>query len=121
MINRNVLLFIIYHVTMSARVCREAELSAGFPFKAVVNGVPAVIVKDVEGGLHALGDTCSHAEISLSEGFVEGGHIECWAHGATFDLDTGRPLSLPATDPVPVFGIDVVAGDVLVTVGSEEL
>ncbi|MGN6200559.1 non-heme iron oxygenase ferredoxin subunit [Humibacter sp.] len=105
---------------MSAKVCREAELSSGLPFKAMVDGIPVIIVKDADGRLHALGDTCSHAEISLSEGFVEGGHIECWAHGATFDLATGRPLSLPATDPVPVFGVDVVDGDVLVTVDDAE-
>jgi len=105
---------------MPAKVCREAELSSGHPFKSIVDGVPVVIVKDAEGRLHALSDTCSHAEISLSEGFVEGGHIECWAHGATFDLATGRPLSLPATDPIPVFGVDVVDGDVLVTVDEGE-
>jgi 3-phenylpropionate/trans-cinnamate dioxygenase ferredoxin subunit len=105
---------------MPAKVCREAELSSGLPYKSIVDGVPVVIVKDTEGRLHALGDTCSHAEISLSEGFVEGGHIECWAHGATFDLVTGRPLSLPATDPVPVFGVDVVDGDVVVTVDASE-
>jgi 3-phenylpropionate/trans-cinnamate dioxygenase ferredoxin subunit len=95
-------------------------LRSGSPFKTIVDGVPVVVVKDAEGRLHALGDTCSHAEISLSEGFVEGGHIECWAHGATFDLATGRPLSLPATDPVPVFGVDVVDGDVLVSVEGVE-
>jgi 3-phenylpropionate/trans-cinnamate dioxygenase ferredoxin subunit len=95
-------------------------LRSGSPFKTIVDGVPVVVVKDAEGRLHALGDTCSHAEISLSEGFVEGGHIECWAHGATFDLATGRPLSLPATDPVPVFGVDVVDGDVLVSVDGGE-
>ena len=105
---------------MTAKVCREAELRSGSPFKTIVDGVPVVVVKDAEGRLHALGDTCSHAEISLSEGFVECGHIECWAHGATFDLATGRPLSLPATDPVPVFGVDVVDGDVLVSVDGSE-
>lgn len=113
-------LFIIYHGSMPAKVCREAELSSGLPFKSIVDGVPVVIVKDTDGGLHALGDTCSHAEVSLSEGFVEDGHIECWAHGATFDIVTGRPLSLPATDPVPVFGVDVVDGDVLVSIEDRQ-
>ncbi|GAB3797398.1 non-heme iron oxygenase ferredoxin subunit [Humibacter antri] len=105
---------------MQSKVCREVELSPGRPFKAIVDGVPVVVVKDSDGRLHALGDTCSHAEISLSDGFVEAGHIECWAHGATFDLATGRPLSLPATDPVPVFAVDVIDGDVLVTAGQGE-
>jgi 3-phenylpropionate/trans-cinnamate dioxygenase ferredoxin subunit len=43
----------------------------------------------------ALDDKCSHGEISLSEGFVDE-TIECWAHGAKFELNTGKPLSLPA-------------------------
>lgn len=90
------------------------------PVKAVVDGIPILIVRDADGDLHALGDTCSHAEISLSEGFVEGGHIECWAHGAKFDLATGNPLSLPATEPVPVFDIEVIGGDLVVCVDVAE-
>lgn len=101
---------------MPSRICRESDLRAGAPVKAVVDGVPVLVVKDAEGKLHALSDTCSHAEISLSEGFVEGGHIECWAHGATFDLATGRALSLPATEPVQVFDVEVLDGYVIVGV-----
>lgn len=80
--------------------------------------MPVVVVKDAEGRLHALADTCSHAEISLSEGFVEGGHIECWAHGAKFDLGTGRALTLPATEPISVFQVDVLDGEVVVSVDA---
>ncbi|PJI37186.1 hypothetical protein CTI14_66795, partial [Methylobacterium radiotolerans] len=32
--------------------------------------------------IHAIGDTCTHGDISLSEGFVEGDTVECWAHGS---------------------------------------
>jgi len=51
--------------------------------------------------VHARGD------ISLAEGFVEDDAIECWAHGSLFALDTGKPLSLPAYEPVPVFTVTV--------------
>jgi 3-phenylpropionate/trans-cinnamate dioxygenase ferredoxin subunit len=100
---------------MSSRICRASEVR-DVPVKAVVDGVAVVIVRAADGELHALGDTCSHAEISLSEGFVGRGHIECWAHGAMFDLVTGNPLSLPATEPVPVFDVEVIDGDVVVRV-----
>jgi 3-phenylpropionate/trans-cinnamate dioxygenase ferredoxin subunit len=103
---------------MPAIACREDELLTDVPVKVVVGGLPIVIVKDSAGRVHALGDTCSHAEISLSEGFVEDGRIECWAHGARFDLSTGRALSLPATEPVPVFDVAVVDGDVVVGVDT---
>ncbi len=49
------------------------------------------------GDVHAIGDTCTHGDISLAEGFVEDGAVECWAHGSMFSLQTGKPLSLPAT------------------------
>ena len=47
---------------------------------------------------------------------MEDGTIECWKHGAPFDLATGCPLSLPATKPVPVYSIEINGGDVLVDV-----
>jgi 3-phenylpropionate/trans-cinnamate dioxygenase ferredoxin component len=67
---------------------------------------------------YAIGDTCSHAEISLSEGDVlcDEFEIECWKHGSTFDLKTGEPQSLPATKPVPVYGVSVEGDEVWVTV-----
>jgi len=65
------------------------------------------IVRDSDGTWHALGDTCSHEDYSLSEGDVEDGVIECWKHGATFDLASGDALTLPATEPVPVYAIEI--------------
>jgi 3-phenylpropionate/trans-cinnamate dioxygenase ferredoxin subunit len=62
----------------------------------------------------AIGDTCSHADISLSEGDVEGCAIECWGHGSQFDLRSGEPLQLPAYDPVPVFAVEISGDEVYV-------
>jgi 3-phenylpropionate/trans-cinnamate dioxygenase ferredoxin subunit len=58
----------------------------------------------------ALGDRCSHAEASLSEGEVFDDEVECPRHGAAFGLADGRPRSLPATSPVPVYKVDVEDG-----------
>jgi 3-phenylpropionate/trans-cinnamate dioxygenase ferredoxin component len=66
-----------------------------------------------EGGeVFALGDRCSHAEASLSEGEVIGGTVECPRHGATFDLRTGEALALPATHGMPVYRAEVEGDDV---------
>ena len=54
--------------------------------------------------------------MSLSDGEVEGCAIECWLHGSTFDLRTGKPTTLPATEPVPVYPVRVDGDDVLVDV-----
>jgi 3-phenylpropionate/trans-cinnamate dioxygenase ferredoxin subunit len=55
----------------------------------------------------ALQDLCSHAEVALSEGEVEDCTVECWLHGSRFDLRTGKPTGLPATEPVATFPIEV--------------
>ncbi|MCZ2402656.1 non-heme iron oxygenase ferredoxin subunit [Paenarthrobacter sp. Z7-10] len=97
-------------------VCRVEDVELKSALRIEIDDYPVAIVKDSEGTLHAIGDTCSHAEISLSEGDVEGSTIECWAHGSSFDLRTGEPLTLPAYEPVPVFALSIDAGNVYVDV-----
>jgi 3-phenylpropionate/trans-cinnamate dioxygenase ferredoxin subunit len=58
----------------------------------------------------AIGDRCSHAEASLAEGEVFDHEVECPRHGSEFDLRTGKPLSLPATKPVPTYEVVVEDG-----------
>ena len=102
---------------MSARpAARLADLEPGTPVRVVLSGVAVALVRTEEGEVHAVGDTCSHADVSLAEGAVDGCEIECWLHGSTFDLRTGRPLSLPAIRPVPVFPVTVDGDEVLVDV-----
>ena len=95
------------------RVCTTAELEENKAFRVVVDGTAIAVVKDSAGTVHAIGDTCTHGDISLSEGFVEDGGIECWAHGSFFSLDTGKPTTLPAYEPVPVFVVTVDAEGVV--------
>jgi len=68
--------------------------------------------------VYAIGDTCSHAEVSLSEGevYCDEREIECWKHGSTFSLITGEPQSLPATRAVPVYKVEVDGDDIVVIV-----
>jgi 3-phenylpropionate/trans-cinnamate dioxygenase ferredoxin subunit len=96
------------------RVCASTDVAPDSALKVVVDGVAISIVKDSAGKVHALGDTCTHGDISLSEGFVEDDTLECWAHGSKFSLETGKPLNLPAYEPVPVFAVTVIDGDVFV-------
>lgn len=100
----------------ATRVCSLDELSPASAKKVIVDGKPVAVVMDSAGIVHAIGDTCTHGEISLSEGFVEDDAIECWAHGSKFSLLTGKPRNFPAYEPVPVFAVTVENGDVLVDV-----
>jgi 3-phenylpropionate/trans-cinnamate dioxygenase ferredoxin component len=97
-------------------VCQDDDVAVKSALLVEIEDLPVAIVRDSYGELHAIGDTCSHAEISLSEGDVEDGTIECWAHGSSFDLKTGEPLTLPAFEPVPVFALAVHGSDVYVDV-----
>lgn len=100
---------------MSAqRACSASELQQDTALRVVIGGTPIAVVKDSAGEIHAIGDTCTHGEISLSEGFVEGDTLECWAHGSAFSLITGKPQNLPAYEPVPVYVVEVVGDDVMI-------
>ena len=98
--------------TMSL-VLDAAQLSRIFGTgERAFTAVDRVSLRISSGEIHALGDTCTHGDISLAEGFVEDDTLECWAHGSKFELTTGKPLTLPAYEPVPVFGVEVRDGDV---------
>jgi 3-phenylpropionate/trans-cinnamate dioxygenase ferredoxin subunit len=90
---------------LAIKICKVDDVPVGKALRVKIDEVPIAIVKTTNGEVKAISDTCSHGEISLSEGFVDDSTIECWAHGAKFDLDTGKPLSLPAFEPVPVYEV----------------
>ena len=98
----------------TVKVCRADDLSVKSAVKVTIDGTPIALVKDSSGAIHAIGDTCSHGEISLSEGFVEDDTLECWAHGSKFDLATGKPRNFPAFEPVPVYAVTLQDGDVYI-------
>jgi 3-phenylpropionate/trans-cinnamate dioxygenase ferredoxin subunit len=102
---------------VSEAVCALDELASGTARRFVIAGVPVAVVR-IEDDVYAIGDVCSHANVSLSEGDVwcDEKEIECPKHSSTFDLLTGEPVTLPATQPVPVFDASVVDGEVVVTV-----
>lgn len=97
-------------------VCSANDIKVKQALRILIDGYPVAVVRDSMGDIHAIGDTCSHADISLSEGDVEGCAIECWGHGSQFDLRSGQPLQLPAYDPVPVFAVELDGDDVYVDV-----
>ncbi|MFJ6652561.1 non-heme iron oxygenase ferredoxin subunit [Microbacterium sp. NPDC091313] len=100
---------------MSAeRVCALSDLEQDAALRVEVAGVPVAVVLDSNGEVHAIGDTCTHGDISLAEGFVDGETLECWAHGSAFSLRTGKPLNLPAYEPVPVYIVEIDGDDVLI-------
>ncbi len=95
------------------KACAVADVPDQSAIRVVVGGIPMAVVRS-DGEIYAIFDVCSHQDVPLSEGDVEDGGIECWLHGSRFDLTTGRPTSLPATRPVPVYPVKIDGDDVLV-------
>ena len=97
------------------RACALSDLADDEPLSVELNDEPVAIVKAC-GDVYAIRDVCSHAEVPLSEGEIDGCTIECWLHGSRFDLRTGKPTGLPATEPVPVYPVKIEDDDVLVAI-----
>ena len=98
------------------RVCSVGDVKPGAAKRVDANGRRLCVVH-IGDDWYVVGDECSHADYSLSEGDVweDDREIECPKHGSTFSLTTGDPQTLPATQPVPVYDVRVEGDDVVVT------
>lgn len=90
-----------------------ASLTEGKPLRIEKNGEPICVTR-VGSEVFAISDTCSHSEASLSEGDIEGFKIECWLHGAEFDVRTGEALTPPAVAPVKSYPVTIDGDSVTV-------
>jgi 3-phenylpropionate/trans-cinnamate dioxygenase ferredoxin subunit len=90
-----------------------SALHAGKPVRIEKNG-ESICVARVGDEVFAIGDVCSHSDASLSEGDITDFKIECWLHGAEFDLRTGEALTPPAVAPVKTYSVTVDGDSVTV-------
>jgi 3-phenylpropionate/trans-cinnamate dioxygenase ferredoxin subunit len=99
----------------TVRLCALNDIAPGTAGRFDVDGHRIAVVR-IGDDFYALGDECSHADYSLSEGDVweDELEIECPKHGSTFSLVTGEAQTLPATRPVPVYTLQVEGDDVVV-------
>jgi 3-phenylpropionate/trans-cinnamate dioxygenase ferredoxin subunit len=92
-----------------------SDLQQGKPLKVEKDG-KTICVARVGDEVFAVDDTCSHSDASLSEGDVTDFKIECWLHGAEFDLRTGEALTPPAVAPLHTYGVHVDGDSVTVEI-----
>ena len=104
------------------RLCALSEVPEDGSLRIELPAVEIAVVK-FDGEVYAIEDVCSHAEVALSDGEVEefdgAPTIECALHGSCFDLRTGQPTNLPATEPVPVYPVRVEGDDVYVDLSAD--
>jgi|SRR5581483_5738143 NAD(P)H-dependent nitrite reductase small subunit len=99
------------------RVAALADLREGEAF-AVEHGNVQLALCRIQDNVYAFEDVCPHAYALLSQGFVEGGEIECPLHGARFEIASGRCLAPPADQDLRTFAVRVDGGDVYVSLGE---
>ena len=75
--------------------------------RSVMVGANPVVLANVDGAVYAVMDRCSHEDLPLSDGEVEGGNVVCQYHGARFDLATGAARGLPAVRPIKTFPVEL--------------
>jgi 3-phenylpropionate/trans-cinnamate dioxygenase ferredoxin subunit len=98
------------------RVCSTSDVPVGEARRFSLDGRLIAIVNLGEGGFRAIDAICSHAKYYLDEGEVDADFetIECPKHGSTFDLNSGKPRTLPAIQPVDVFPVTTEGDDILI-------
>jgi 3-phenylpropionate/trans-cinnamate dioxygenase ferredoxin subunit len=99
------------------RVCSPDEVRGDEALAVTVGDLDLAVARDGDD-FYAVQNLCSHAEVALSEGEVADCQIECSLHGSRFDLRTGKPTGLPATEPVSTFPVEVRTDGVYVDVAE---
>jgi 3-phenylpropionate/trans-cinnamate dioxygenase ferredoxin subunit len=104
----------------AVRICSVDDVPEGEVRRFQIAGHIVAVVNLGEKGFRAVSAICSHAHYFLDEGEVDvdDGTIECPKHGSTFDLDTGKPVTLPATQPVTSYAVTNDGDDILIEVNS---
>ena len=94
----------------------EGGLRPGEMRAVVVEGVDIALARTEEGALAAFDQWCSHEECPLADGDLEGDRVLCYCHSSEFDIWTGAVLRPPATEPIRVYEVDAVDGEVRVRI-----
>lgn len=92
-------------------VGKVADVADGGRISALVDELPVLVFR-VGADFFAIEDVCSHDGQPLTDGPCVGTTVTCPRHGARFDLKTGKPLCMPATEPIATFPV-VVEGDTI--------
>jgi nitrite reductase/ring-hydroxylating ferredoxin subunit len=95
------------------RVASSADLRDGEPLPVDLAGTVIALYR-VDDKIYAIDDVCTHEYATLSEGFVEGGTIECPLHAAQFDIATGECLCGPATQDLRTYEVRLEGDDIYV-------
>lgn len=96
------------------RLLGTEDLKPGSLKRIEIEGIPLCVARLDTGEVYAISDICSHEEVELSEGDLQGYEVECPAHGSRFDVRTGDVSGLPAEEPVKTYAVAIEGEDIYV-------
>jgi 3-phenylpropionate/trans-cinnamate dioxygenase ferredoxin component len=99
-------------------VAQAVDLDAAALKRVEVNGIPICLARLADGQVFAISDTCSHEEVELSDGEIDGDDVECPAHGSRFNVRTGEVSGLPAEEPVETYPVTIEDGQIYVEISA---
>jgi len=104
------------------KICTVEELELGVPKRVDIEDHRVAVIWFGEDDIKVVGDECSHADYSLAAGEIDTDEmtIECPKHGAVFSLESGKPESLPATKPIPVYTVQIQDDNVFIEIPENE-
>ena len=100
---------------MEVKVASTKDLSAG-KMIGVENSGQKMLVANINGSFHAIGNVCTHRGCKLSEGNLNGENVQCPCHGSVFNVKTGAVVKGPAKNPEKSFKVRVDGDAVLVNI-----
>ncbi|MCU0488203.1 MAG: non-heme iron oxygenase ferredoxin subunit [Anaerolineales bacterium] len=92
-------------------VAAANELPRGGRFFVEIDDLP-IVVFNIGGQIFAIGDVCTHDDGPLGDGELTGFEISCPRHGASFDVRSGKVISLPAIVDIPAYPVRIVDGQI---------
>lgn len=78
-----------------------------------------IVIFNIAGQFFAIGDVCTHDDGPLGDGDLEGHNIVCPRHGAQFDVRTGKAVQMPAVVDIPVYPVQLRAGNIFVGIPKD--
>lgn len=95
------------------------DLEPGALLQVTAGDVPICLARLASGEVYAISDVCSHEEVELSDGDLQGTEVECPAHSSRFSVLTGQADGFPAEKPVPTYPVTLDGGDIFVDIAVE--
>ena len=98
-------------------LCKLDDIEPNSMRRFDIDGLPIVLIR-TKDSVYALEDRCSHEDFPLSDGFVSQNTVTCPMHGASFDVESGEPLSLPAYETVETFPVTIRQGNIEIDISG---